>query len=108
MSYIEAFFCQKVTVIPYIRYGAGEPVYGEPYDMMCRIQIKKAIASTSSGMSGVTEEVIKSGLMFCVGHPKGTPIPVKSIVRYFDDEFVVKSCEPCHTFTFSHFEVTLG
>ena len=102
MSLIEALFTQTATVIPFVRDGAAEPIYGESTSRKCRIERGKYLTNVG-GASGTIDQVTANALMFCVGEQ----IPERSKVIFDDREFTVINCAVMHGFADNHIEVYL-
>lgn len=103
MALIELFFTQTVTITPFIRQGAGEPIYGDPETRKCRLERGRSYKSTRAGQDGVINTEPSGARMYCTG----TPIPNGSIVRYGDRDYTVVSCQILNGFSDDHLEVTL-
>ena len=103
MALIVLFFTQSVTIRPFIRYGAGEAIYGEPETRKCRLERGKKLKNGRMGSSGVIEEIPAGARMYCVG----SPIPTGSIVEYGDRDYVVTECRILNGFMDDHLEVAL-
>lgn len=103
MALIERFFTQVVTIRPFLRDGAGCPIYGDPEERKCRLEYGFRNVNAGYGADGVVSEVTSGCRMFCCGKP----IPMRSIVSYKDRDYVVTGCTIQRAFSFSHLEVTL-
>ena len=103
MSLIELFFTQTVTIRPFIRQGAGEPIYGAPETRKCRLESKSKLKPTYKNPRGVIDQIPKDTRMYCVG----SIIPDGSIVTYRGIEFVVTDCRVLNGFVDDHLEVIL-
>ncbi len=103
MALIEMFFTKTVTIRPYVRMGAGEPVYGEPETRRCRLERGKQLRSVMLNPSGVIDQAPAGARMYCVGEP----IPTGSIVEDGDRDYVVTQCLVLNGFMDDHLEVTL-
>lgn len=103
MALIELFFTQTVTIQPFIRQGAGVPIYGETETRKCRLERGRKARSSGFGASGVVDDEPAGARMYCVG----SPIPVGSIVGYGGRDYVVTQCLVMNGFMDDHLEVTL-
>lgn len=103
MALIEIFFTQSVTIRPFVREGAGEPIYGEPETRKCRLERGGTLKATPRNQNGVINTVPSGARMYCVG----SPIPEGSIVESADRDYIVTNCRILNGFTDDHLEVTL-
>ena len=103
MALIEMFFTQTVTIIPFLRQGPGEPIYGDPEVRKCRLERGGTLKSTRVNQNGVINTVPAGARMYCVG----SPIPAGSIVQYGDRDYIVADCRILNSFMDDHLEVTL-
>ena len=103
MALIEAFFTQTATIKPFIRQGAGKPIYGPVETRSCRIQMGANMMTTYKNPSGQIDQIEARAKMFCTGDA----IPVDSIVTYDGTDYVVTQCSIMRGFGVSHLEVYL-
>lgn len=103
MALIDLFFTQSVTIRPFIRMGAGEPLYGEPETRRCRLERGKSLRNGGFGAAGIVNTQPAGARMYCTG----SPIPNGSLVEYEDRDYVVVSCKIMNGFADHHLEVTL-
>lgn len=103
MSLIHAFLYDKVTVRPYVRFGGGACVYGEPYALPCRMEPAPKTKVVYKNPAGSIVETAASALMFA----EGGEIPVNSEVRYGDRSMRVIQCSVMCGFGTHHLEVLL-
>lgn len=104
MSMIDFLLTQEVLVLPFVRQGAGVPVYGDPIPRKCRIQFNKAGKPVLKNFDGYVEEQPLGGKLFCTGDY----IPVNSKLIFADHEYIVTSCSIKFGFTDHHLEVTFA
>lgn len=103
MALIEIFFTQTVTIRPYVRMLAGEPLYGDPEIRKCRLEHSKIRKTFSGNEGGSVFQDPAGAKMYCVGDP----IPIGSIVECGDRDYVVSKCIVMYGFSADHLEVTL-
>lgn len=103
MSLMGFLLTQTVTILPFIRDGCGEPIYGNPEVRKCRLEYGKIQHGVSLGASGYVEEQRAGARMFCLGEK----IPIRSIVTYKNQDYIVTQCRILNGFADDHLEVTL-
>lgn len=103
MALIELFFTQTAVIMPYVRQGPGEAIYGEPETRKCRLEIGMILKNEGKGQYGVINATPSGARMYCVGKP----IPAGSIVEYGDRNYVVTDCKVMNGFADDHLEVIL-
>ena len=102
MSLISSLFTQEVTIYPFIREGAAEPIYGESETRKCRLQRGRYLTNTS-GADGTADQVTANAKLFC----EGLPIPERSRILFDDSEYVVINCAAKNGFADHHLEIYL-
>ena len=103
MALIEAFFRHEVSILPFIRQGSGEPVYGLAETRRCRIERGLNLKTVYKNPDGQMDEIVASARMFCVG----SPIPPRSIVTFEGTDYTVINCAVMNGFRDNHLEVYL-
>ena len=103
MSLIEAFFDKEAIIRPYLRYGGGAPVYGEPQVRACRLEPAPNVKIVYKNASGSIVETVASALMFCTGEE----IPVNSECTVGGRTMRVIKCPVMSGFAQHHLEVYL-
>ena len=105
MGLISFLLCQTATITPFLREGAGEPIYGEPETRPCRMERGKHLNAQNSFIhpSGTYDQVTANAKMFC----EGEAIPERSLVTCDGQTFVVINCEVKNGFADNHLEVYL-
>lgn len=103
MSLISAFLNEEATVRPFVRYGGGAVVYGEPYAIRCRMEPAPKSKVVYKNPDGSIVETVASALMFA----QGEEIPVGSEVRCGDRSMRVIQCGVMRGFGAHHMEVLL-
>ena len=103
MSLLRGFLNQTCTVFPYLRDGAGEPVYGEPEVRPCRLDAGTELRSDLMGQSGTLLEAPAEARLFL----EGPGVPVKSRVTLGGRDYVVLACLEYRAFGRHHVELVL-
>jgi hypothetical protein len=103
MGLINLFLQQEAIVLPYLRQGSGEPIYGEAERRKCRLERGANLKVTYKNADGALEQVVANALMFCVGEP----IKPKSKVTVNGNDYIVINCVIAAGFNDSHLEVYL-
>lgn len=103
MSMISFLLRQTATIQPWIRYGGGEDIYGEPEERKCRLQRKRDLEHTYKNPDGGMDQVLARAKMFCTG----SPIPERSKVTVNGEEYIVIECYRAVGFAEDHLEVVL-
>ena len=103
MALIDFFLRQTATITPFVREGAGAPIYGPPETRRCRMERGKNIEYTYKNPAGTIEQIVAKAKMFCTG----APIPDKSLVECDGQKYMVIGCEVLNTFADHHLEVIL-
>lgn len=104
MSLLTAFLKQEVTIKPFIRQEAGEPIYGQETARKCRIERGANLKVVYKNPSGSIEEVTAIARLFCLGDP----IPTRSVVTHNGIEYTVINCVVMTGFKDHHLEVYLA
>ena len=100
---IDFFLRQTATITPFVREGAGAPIYGPPETRRCRMERGKHIQYVHKYADGPLEQILASARMFCTGEA----IPDKSLVECDGQKFVVVGCDVLNAFADHHLEVIL-
>lgn len=103
MSLIKPFLTEEVTIEPYIRFGGGQILYGEPETRACRIEPAPNTKVVYKNPHGSLQETVASALMFC----EGDEIPVNSKATVKGHEMRVIKCQLMRGFGQHHLEVSL-
>lgn len=103
MGLISYLLCQTATITPFIREGAGEPIYGDPETRPCRMERGLHLQHTYKNPSGSLDQSPANAKMFC----EGEKIPERSLVTCDGQTFVVINCEVKNGFADNHLEVYL-
>ena len=102
MPLIQLFFRQSVTILPFLRIGDGQPIYGEPETRKCRLERGKTLVKGFTP-AGVANAAPAGARMYCTG----SPIPLGSIVETEERDYIVTQCLVLNGFKDDHLEVTL-
>lgn len=103
MALIDMFLTDTVKVIPFIKFGDGEPVYGSPENRKCRFELNSHLMSVYKNPDGEIDQVLSNAEMFCTG----SFIPERSKVQYNGHEYTVIKCHVLNGFDSDHLEVYL-
>lgn len=101
---IDFLLTQSVEILPFVRQGAGVPIFGEREKRKCRVQFNKAGKPVYKGFDGLIEEQPLGGKLFCTG----SFIPVNSKVIFGEYEYTVTGCSIKFGFSAHHLEVTFA
>lgn len=103
MSLMTRFLTEEMSVKPYVRFGAGKTIYGEPEVRRCRVEPADNVKIVYKNPSGTITETVASALIFC----EGSPIPINSIVNFHGRETRVIDCKEMYGFGLHHLEVSV-
>lgn len=99
-----AFLLNQVArVKPYIRDTGGSRLYGDEYEIKCRIDIGKKLVKAITVHGDVTA-VIANAILFV---KQEMPIPPESLVTHGNRSYKVIRCDEMRGFSSSHLEVYL-
>ena len=104
MSLLRCFLNDTCQIFPYLREGAGEPLYGDPEPRRCRLDEGIRLRADLTGLSGTVLEAPGGARLFL----EGDPVPVKSRVVVRGRDFAVTACHLCEAFSGHHVELELA
>lgn len=100
---IDRMLIHTCEIRPYLRQGAGGPLYGAPEIRHCRMEPGTNAKIVYKNPSGAITETAASLLMFCTGEP----IAVNSAVIWNGREMRVIKCQVMYGMGMHHLEVYL-